>query len=212
MDIKRGENVTGSIDGTIQGGASLVPGKHGSALSLNGIDGRVYYGMHLNECFHLPEMCTTGSTFAYWLRYRTPNNEAVILDSGGMYLYSHGYTVRIDNTSELHVQVNDASTYYDTIAYLYGPDNWLFIVHTWSPSSGINIYLNGCIMNGQGKAKGPRTNNVTESFPFMIGEAVADNPLRADMDLDNLMAWDDELTPDEIWQLYVQAGNMPTPW
>ena len=65
-------------------------------------------------------------------------------------------------------------------------------------------------MNGQGKETGPRTSSLTESFPFTIGEAVADNPLRADMDLDNLMAWDDELTPDEIWQLYVQAGHVPT--
>ena len=123
MDMKRGGNVTGSINGMMQGGVSLVPGKHGSALSLNGIDGRVYYGMHLNECFHLPEMCTTGSTFAYRLRHRTPNNEAVILDTGGMYEYSHGYTVRIDSTSELLVQVTDASNYYDTIVYLSDPDN-----------------------------------------------------------------------------------------
>ena len=153
MDIIRGGDIIGSINGTIRGGVSLVPGKHGSALFLNGIDGRVYYGMHLNECFHLPEMCTTGSTFAYWLRYKTPDIETTVFDSGGVWVSSHGYAVRVMYDGEVIVSVKDIAYYYSGRAFNYDPDIWLFIVHTWSPSSGIVLYLNVCIMNNQVKKK-----------------------------------------------------------
>ena len=54
-----------------------------------------------------------------------------------------------------------------------------------------------------------RTRSLTDSYPFTIGEAVTEDPFRAKMDLDNFMAWDDELTADEVWQLYVQGGHVP---
>ena len=43
---------------------------------------------------------------------------------------------------------------------------------------------------------------------FTIGEAVENGDWYADMDMDNLMAWDEELTADEVWQLYMQAGQV----
>ena len=214
MDVIRGGYIIGSIDGRVRGSASLVPGKQVNALSLDGINGRVYYGKYFNECFHLPEMCTTGSTFSYWLRYRNPNtgdSHGCILDTGGMYHSSHGYTLRILYPATLGATVIDVANYYVTIANIDNPFDWLFIVHTWSPSTGINIYLNGCIMNGQMKAMFGRTQKLRLSFPFKIGEKVYGDRQRAEMDLDNLMAWDNELTAEEVWQLYVQAGHVPVP-
>ena len=97
MDVVRSDGVViGSINGTMEGGALLLPGKYDNALSLDGINGVVRYGMHPQECFYLPEKCTTGSTYAYWLWYRTPTNNAVILDTGGLYISSSGYCFYID--------------------------------------------------------------------------------------------------------------------
>ena len=71
------------------------------------------------------------------------------------------------------------------------------------------MYLNGCIMNDQNIDISRRTRNLTDSYPFTIGEANGGDPRHAEMDLDNFMAWDDQLTADEVWHLYVQAGYVP---
>ena len=154
-------------------------------------------------------MCTTGSTFAYWLKYKSPFYQAFVFDTGGYWSDSHGYTVMVFYDGSLVVSIADIANYYSTLSYNYDPDIWLFVVHTWSPSSGVIIYLNGCIMNDQDLDISRRTSSLTVSHPFTIGEAVTGNPQRADMDLDNFMAWDDQLTADEVWQLYVQAGYVP---
>ena len=135
--IGTGGALTGSIVGTVTGGASLVPGKHGRALSLDGIDGVVGFGMHPNKCFCFPEKCTTGSTHAYWVRYRTPNNfAAVILDTGGLHSPSHGYSSYIDKHGIMVVLAIDLTQEYMLEAYIGNPNHWLFVAHTWSKSSG----------------------------------------------------------------------------
>ena len=211
MDIiGAGGVLVGSIDGAVTGGASLVPGKHGSALSLNGIDAVVAYGRHTDQCFHLPEKCTMGSTYAYWLRYRTPTSLAVILDSGGLYSPSHGFAFGIDKNGIMFLMAIDLTHEYLFEAYIGNPNHWLYIVHTWSTSSSFNLFLNGCIVGASKKDKSPRYNALAWSTDFGIGESVEMSIDRADMDLDNLLAWDEELTADEVWQLYMQAGQVDT--
>ena len=69
MDEIDGTALKGSITGTIVAGASLVSGKVGNALSTNGVDQEVRFPKNLDKCFHIPDRCTNGSTFAYsrWL-------------------------------------------------------------------------------------------------------------------------------------------------
>ena len=210
MDVIQGNDVKGSIDGTTKGGASLVPGKHGSALSLNGNDGRVHYGVNVGECFHFPGMCSTGSTYAYWLRYRAPRKEAVILDTGGLYVDTQGYAVIVMKKGALELEASDSTGHYFLSAHIGNPDHWLFIVHTWSPSSGFNLYLNGCILGDAYADKIRRVRGITASLRFTIGEDADIGADRANMDLDNLLAWDEELAAAEVWQLYVQAGQVDT--
>ena len=102
----------------------------------------------------------------------------------------------------------DLTQEYMLEAYIGNPNHWLFVAHTWSKSSGLNLFLNGCIVGDAKKENNPRYNTLAWSVDFTIGEAVVNGDWYADMDMDNLLAWDEELTADEVWQLYMQAGQV----
>ena len=91
MDRIEGITLHGSITGTVYGGAFLASGKINNALHLNGVNQEVRFHRYLDKCFHLPEVCATGSTFTYWLKWK-PTAVGLIFDSGGFYPASRGYT------------------------------------------------------------------------------------------------------------------------
>ena len=207
MDVILGTTLQGSITGTVYGAPSLVSGKMDSALRLNGNNQKVVFSMYLDKCFHIPDMCNIGSTFAYWLKWK-PTNMAVIFDSGGLYLSSRGYFHGIEENGKMEVFVKDATHYYvlNSPAGYVPQDQWVYVVQTWSPASSIKIYLNGCLYPNVG-SKATRTTAVTRDVNFVIGATSAGaNPRWANIILDNLFSWDEELSKEEVWRLYIQGG------
>ena len=75
---------------------------------------------------------------------------------------------------------------------------WVFIVQSWSPSSGIKLFVNGCIVLTSTKQRN-RSHAVLGSAHFVIGKS------SNNMEIDNFLAWDGELPESEAWGLYVQA-------
>ena len=132
----------------------------------------------------------------------------MVFDTGGLYVDTEGYAAIIMKKGALELEVSDSTGHYFLSAHIGNPGHWLFIVHTYSPSSGLNLYLNGCILGDAYTEKIPRRQGITTSFQFTIGEDAEVGDGRADMDLDNLLAWDEELSADEVWQLYLQAGQV----
>ena len=207
MDVIVGNTLQGSITGTVYGAPSLASGKMNSALRLNGNDQKVVFSKYLDKCFHLPNMCNIGSTFAYWLKWK-PTSMGAIFDSGGFYLSSRGYFHGIQENGKMQVYIKDDTHYYDfstPVGYI-PQDQWVYIVQTWSPASSLKIYLNGCLYPNGG-TKTTRYTALTRDVNFVIGATSAGaSPRWANIILDNLLSWDSELSKGEVWRLYIQGG------
>ena len=134
----------------------------------------------------------------------------VIFDSGGFYLSSRGYFHGIQQDGKMIVYIKDATHYYgfNTPAGYIPQDQWVYVVQTWSRASSVNIYSNGCQLNYAGK-KASRNTAVTRDVNFVIGATSAGTRSNwANIKLDNLLAWDEELSKDEVWRLYIQNGQL----
>ena len=207
MDAIVGSTLQGSITGTVYGAPILVRGKMNSVLILNGINQKVVFSKYLDKCFHLPDMCNHGSTFAYWLKWK-PTTRCVIFDSGGYYLSSRGYFHGIHQNGRMVVHIKDATHYsvLNSPAGYIPHDQWVYVVQTWSTASSIKIYLNGCLYPIVG-TKTTRNNALIREVNFVVGATSAgNNPEWANIKLDNLLSWDEELSKDEVWGLYSQGG------
>ena len=169
MDRILGNTLLGSINGTVLGGAFLTTGKLNNALHLDGVNQEVRFGRYTARCFHIPDRCATGSTFAYWLKWRlTPIGP--IFDSGGYFRDSRGYTHVTKQNGQMMVFVKDATHYYNlqTPAGYLRQDKWVYVVQTWSPLSSGKLYINGCQFGKIG-FKINRTNAYVRILNFVIG-------------------------------------------
>ena len=101
------------------------------------------------------------------------------------------------------VVVKSSPTYYKIRATGSGPGTRKFITQSWSPSFGIKFYVNSCIVATETERQ-PRKHDVTWDANFRIGDVRK----WVEMEMNNFLAWDGELTQDEIWRLYMQAGQV----
>ena len=207
MDEIQGTTLIGSIPGVVVGSVVLVQGKLEYAISTNGINQAADFGQHLNKCFHIPDVCGAGSTFSYWLKWRSVSGNGLIMDCGGYYRDALGYAHEIYGNGDMMTYVKSSSTYYLHRASISDPNKWALIVQTWSPSSGIKLYVNGCLVTAR-VDRYSRTDNVARNLNFVIGRKSGNSRKWVAMEMDNFLAWDDELTEEEVWGLYVQAGQV----
>ena len=204
MDHINAGVVQGSIPGTIIGGATLTEGVVGNALKLNGVDQYVEYGTHVDECYHTPDLCTDGVTFSFWV---IMHGHGQIFTSGNN-PYAVGFFFTYLPGDELFLSALYASAW-DNYRIAEWPSNqWRHVVVTWALGDGLTLYLNGCNAD-PGKSSGfavtvPRLMRHTRTDQILIGKANSfGSP--ASMTLDEFFIWHEILSPDHIWQLYVQA-------
>ena len=201
MDEIQGTTVKGSIPGRAARGVALVQGKLGYAISVNGNNEAIKFGKHPSKCFYNPDACTAGSTFSYWLKKWSVSSSGLIMDSGGFYSSARGYTHQLTASGRIIVYVKSSSSYYQLGAPISDPEKWSFIVQSWFPFSGITLYVNGCIVSTNTR-RWVRSHGITWSANFVIGKK------SIHMEIDNFLAWEFELTEDEAWRLYMQAGQV----
>ena len=169
MDEIQTTTLKGSITASIVGGAVLVKGKLKNALSTNGINQAVHFGKHLDKCFHIPDVCGDGSTFSYWLKKKSGPDSGFIVDSGGFYGRARGYAHVINSHGIITAYVRNSAYYYFIQASIGAPEKWVFIVQTWSSSSGVKLYVNGCMLMPSINKLSARTVAVSMTFDFVIG-------------------------------------------
>ena len=210
MDATDNGILLGDIDGTLQGGASIIPGKIGSALYINRDTQHVDYGFHLDECYHIPDQCSNGITFALWLKARGSNTE--ILDTGGLHFNSFGYSIEITSSRSVRISVNDASLYHRYEAPDFPLNEWVHITVTWRSSGGlIHLYINGYdsdVANEKGYAYNLDSfTTIPLNQPFVLGirQTVSFAPY-GQADIDEPIIWERVLIPLEVWQVYVAGG------
>ena len=209
MDITDNGVLLGDIPGTLHGGASTIPGKVGWALHTNGNNQYVDYGVHLDRCFHNPDKCNGGITFALWLNVHA--YDSVILDTGAISSESFGYYIAITPRHSIKISVKDASTYHQYEAPQFPLNEWVYLVFTWPSNGGlIHLYINGCdadATNGKGYAYNlARFQDINKQIRFRVGAGGIAAVSSANADIDELLFWDKVLQPLEVWQLFIDGG------
>ena len=210
---------SGDITPTVAGTPAprLVAGKVGSALRLEGAE--LNYGKP-NECFYDINLCTNGLSVSLWVKYYSlnpdsdgaggaPEGEGVILDGGGFYLESQGLHLSRNGYLNFHVNIFDETA--DHFSFMpYGDVFvWKHLVFTWKGRFvPIILYQNGCLGNGNSLER-PSLAPRTASHDFKIGgNAYGGAIQRGDIALDHVLMWYHSLTPEEVWQLYIQGGQV----
>ena len=90
MDEVLGNVLLGSINGTMTGGVSLVPGLVGNALYTSDGAGRVNLGFYRSQCFYNPDSCNQGVTFAMWIKRGGNARAGYMLNTGASLQQSRG--------------------------------------------------------------------------------------------------------------------------
>ena len=124
-----------------------------------------------------------------------------IFHSDGSSLQSRGYLHQLKVNGWMKVYIKTSSTYYALGASISGPEKWALVVQSWYPSSGIKLYVNGCIVSISTR-RWVRSHNISSNADLVIGK----NAIH--IEIDNFLAWDGKLTDNEVWRLYMQAGRV----
>ena len=85
-----GNVLLGSLNGSVTGGVSLVPGQVGNALYMSDDTGKVDLGFHQSQCFYNPDSCSQGVTFAMWIKRDHGAQKGYLLNIGGSSFTSRG--------------------------------------------------------------------------------------------------------------------------
>ena len=184
----------------------LVPGKVKNALRLEGTV--LNYQPPNTECFYDVRLCVNGLSGSLWVKFHSISTKpAMILDGGGFYPQTTGISVFRNGQGEIQVNVFDKSNQYRGRAPYDDVFHWQHIAFTWKVSTDTILYLNGCPAGTQPirEPHAPTDN----SMNFKIGgNAWGGEAERANITLDHVLMWYDVLTPEEVWQLYVQGGQV----
>ena len=199
---------SGDLTPTVAGAPapSLVPGKVGSALRLEGAE--LNYGQPSTECFYDVGLCTEGMTVSLWVKfYASSTSPQMILDGGGFYPQTKGMSMFLSGHGFIQINIFDDNDRYIIEAPCGDPSNWQHIIFTWKVLKNILLYLNGCPAGVQidPTPHGP----VTTPADFKIGGNLWGGAgERGNIALDHVLMWYGVLTPEEVWQLYVQGGQV----
>ena len=198
----------GSISGGVSGTVTVDTRDAGSGLEFDGVSGYVDFGMHHGECFHSPDACNSGVTFAMWLWVGVNSDKALILDSGGFDNGYAGYNIK-EKGGVLDVTVkfgnNDKHQYTVTG---WNQDRWEHVIWTWHPTKAIRFFLNGCDTDPRGTKEmflHKKLNDLQPSnnAPFVLGATSRNHDKMAKMKLDDMYIWNQVFTEQEIWTRFL---------
>ena len=201
---------SGDITPTVAGTPAprLVAGKMGSALRLEGAE--LNYGKPTAECFFDTNLCVNGLSVSLWVKFYTisDTSDSMIFADGGHYADGKGLSVYRHKDGFITVHISDDSH------LRYGTTtegdifHWQHIVFTWEGgSTTIALYQNGCpdIHSSWLADRHP----LATSYDFTIGGNLWGGiAARGNIALDHVLMWYEPLTPENVWQLYIQGGRV----
>ena len=197
-------DLTPIIDGTPA--PRMVPGKVDSAFCLEGAE--LNYGKPTAGCFDGVNLCTNGLCVSLWVKfYASKTSPQMILDGSCFYPETRGISIFITADGLFCANVFDDNTEYKVWAPYEDLFHWQPIVFTWIVSTDVILYLNGCPV-GTKYSKLPHAPK-TQTADFKIGGNLwGGETERGNIALDHVLMWYDVLTQDEVWQLYIQGGQV----
>ena len=142
-----------TIPGGIQGEVDLwsymvfhfVPGRIGNALLMsNGF--YVDYGSQ-NDCFHRPERCASGVTFALWLWLNETQGgiPAIVFDSGASNTTRNGYALLLESDHSSLSYLVSTDTHHVGVSADVTLETWIHVVATWRVDQTAELYVDGCL-------------------------------------------------------------------
>ena len=199
----------GSLLGRIVGGGGLEAGRVGKALSLDATGQRVDFGGHRDQCFHNPDVCGEGITFAMWVKIRA--GPSVIFDTGGRLDSSNGFLLMIDAKPTLLVVVKWTRGYeYYIVPNVASVINrWVHITFAWKKGERISLFINGCGVHPSGTRvyRINRRRGFTGWANFIIGYPVDGyRSEAADLVLDEFYIWYRKFTALNAWYSFVTGS------
>ena len=146
MYVIDGNTVEGIYQGIIMGnGTEQVSGKINQAISISP-SSYIQYEPHQNKCYHNPDVCDMGLTYAMWL-WLAPSQsqrDTMILNTGAANLRANGVCVRYDNVAgTLMIQIYNRQNC-STRFCLVESGTWFYLVFSWSEQDSIHCCVNGC--------------------------------------------------------------------
>ena len=201
MEVTENENLIGSINGTVVGGATLVEGKMGLALYINGVDQYVDFGCQGDTCLGSISLCAHGWVTAFWMRGDRPQ---VIMDTG---LYGlDRVVIRVHNSKDLYARFDTVDKFWDVSTRLLFEQVWIHLVITWQPYYGAKLYVNGELTVTDTSPSNPRT--IRYNMPRCVLGATNKYTHMSKMALDELRVWDTVMSDEEVLALYTVDARL----
>ena len=211
MDVADGDTLVGHLNGTLEGGVSMVTGVWGKALYIDGQPGsRVEYGIHTEGCFFDPDQCDQGITISLWLRFQgRPSVFGIILDNGGCRDGGVGFCMSVVNDVKFFtIKQRVQNAFYAFNINGYTDYQWHFVSFS-NLNNDTKMYINGCKMTTEfAIIEKPRKLPYNENSTFHIGDWSVGGGLAPHVAIDDLLVWYSALTAEEMWNLYMQAGHV----
>ena len=192
--------VSPHLNGTIHG-AMHITGRHGNALSFNGINQYVHFGYPTNACFTNPESCSNGLTIAMWLQLPVvnPTGKERFLISAGLIDNSQQLGWRVEQLANnrlgfrMRHQIHGYGLHVDPF-----PDTWFHFGVTWN-TTNICLYHDGICVSCDNW-----TSNVISAQPslaVLFGKPATVNDYYAEFMIDDFLFWDEAKSALFIRQL-----------
>ena len=128
----------------------------------------------------------------------------ILVDTGGR-SFAHGYTISMKG-SALRLTVKDDRDYFYLMATPVAHNKWFHVVMTYMSATGIQLFLNGCDADVDGKhgyaSHKDRRREFQRFFPFVFGRQKSSSYAVQNMMLDEFTIWHEKLSGSLIWEIY----------
>lgn len=146
----------------VNGNPVIVPGKVNGAIRLDGNRQYVDIGDFTKACLGNMEHCNHGLTGSMWINFRSLNENAYYLSSGGgLRIYHSG--------GKLWIVLERSGKRWEVGVPNLKTDDWYFLEYSWHPEKGLQVFVNNKLM-GEAKQSTTVTSSTT-SGRVLIGSA-----------------------------------------
>jgi len=196
----------GAYNGTSQGGLTYTTGKSGNAFTFNGTNAYVDLGNNIFNSF------TSDFSVSMWINVNSVSGNQALFSNLSYHSsnVSNGFFVVLRGNSILFELYKNNNTYeaLSTGGYV-STGTWYNVVVTRKVGTRSRIYVNGTLLNSNASTLNPTYDTSLLPIPSSIGawRYDASNVTNyTNGNIDELNAWNKELTSTEITDLY-NAGT-----
>ena len=204
MDLREGDVLIGSLNGTLMRDATVISGVVGNAAYIDGSRAYIDFGAHTDGCFFVPSQCFSGMTMTFWLKVFATSMSPleIFLNNGGCNWAAVGICIW-GNPPGISISIRNELGGYNSMMYHPSPMEWSFISFTVKAGT-VNIFMNGCYTSPADTTVWTRVTALTTVMPLTIGSG---DLAVAHFAFDNIRIWYTELSHDEIWNLYINTQD-----